>query len=98
MITYATEPCNSLKREPFFWGIPQQLFFLWVGLCLFLYILYTVVSAFDIKYLTVGLSVFIVIVVLGSFYYLKTKGPSLNIGELQKKFIYLSRPHWIKAK
>lgn len=98
MIEYLIEPCNSLKREPMFFGIPQQLFFLWVSSALFYYIIYTVASSFNIGYYKGIILAILIFIGVVSLFYLKKKGGTLNISEIQKKFVYSSRPHWIKAK
>ena len=98
MTEYYIEPCNSLKREALFFGIPQTLFFLFIGVVVMFYLIYNIVSAFGNTKLTIGLVLVESTISLVSFFYLKSKGPNLIISEIQKNFVFLSRPHWIKAK
>ena len=98
MIEYQTEPCNSLNREATFFGITQTLFFLWIGVVVMAYIVYYVVSLLSVDFLTNSVLFTESLLLIGVLLYLKKLGSKLVLSEVQKSFVYLSRPKWIKAK
>jgi hypothetical protein len=98
MIEYQTEPCNSLNREANFFGVTQTLFFLWIGVAIMAYIIYFIVSLFKVNMLTNFVLLFESTLLIGVLLYLKKKGSKLVLSEIQKAYIFLSRPKWVKAK
>lgn len=98
MIEYQTEPCNSLNREAIFFGVTQTLFFLWIGVAIMAYIIYFIVSLLKVNILTNIVLFSESIILISVLLYLKKKGSKLVLSEIQKAYMYLSRPKWVKAK
>ena len=98
MIEYQTEPCNSLNREANFFGITQTLFFLWIGAVVMGYIVYYVVSLFRVNILTNAVLFSQAFLLICALLYLKKIGAKLVLSEIQKSYVFMSRPKWVKAK